>query len=97
MNDNQKISKIILASLKRFNPEIIGLFGSYSRNENKEGSDLDILVRFKDSISMFQLIRIENDLSEKLGIKVDLVTEGAIKNSRLKSRIEKDLQIIYKA
>ncbi|MGE0089145.1 MAG: nucleotidyltransferase family protein [Bacteroidales bacterium] len=97
MNDYQKISKIILASLKRFNPEIIGLFGSYSRNENTKNSDIDILVRFKESISMFQLIRIENDLSEKLGIKVDLVTEGAIKNTRLKSRIEKDLQIIYKA
>ena len=97
MGNYKKLSKIILNSLVKYNPEIIGLFGSYSRNENTETSDIDILVRFKESISMFQLIRIENDLSEKLGIKVDLVTEGAIKNSRLKSRIEKDLQIIYKA
>ena len=42
-------------------------------------------------------INIENTLSEKLGIKVDLVTEGAIKNDRIKKSIQKDLQIIYQA
>lgn len=42
-----------------------------------------------------QLIRLENELSEKLGIKVDLVTEGALTNAQLKKEIFKDLNIIF--
>ncbi|MCD6112464.1 MAG: nucleotidyltransferase family protein [Bacteroidales bacterium] len=97
MDKYQKINKTILSSLINYNPEMIGLFGSYSRNENKKESDIDIYVKFKESLSLLQLIRIENELSEKLGLKVDLVTEGAINNMRIKSSIEKDLKIIYRA
>ena len=97
MDRYQKLSKTILSCLDDYNPEMIGLFGSYSRNENTKDSDIDILVRFKEAISLLQLIRIENELSNKLGIKVDLVTEGAIKNDRIKSSIKKDLKIIYQA
>lgn len=97
MDKYQKINKTILSSLIHYNPEMIGLFGSYSRNENKKESDIDIYVKFKESLSLLQLIRIENELSEKFGIKVDLVTEGAINNMRIKSSIEKDLKIIYRA
>ena len=97
MNEYQKISNTILSYLINYNPDMIGLFGSYSRNENKKGSDIDILVKLKETLSLLQLIRIENELSKKLGVKVDLVTEGAVKNTRIKLSIEKDFKIIYKA
>ena len=48
MNKYQKINNTILSYLSSYNPEMIGLFGSYSRNENKEGSDIDILVKLKE-------------------------------------------------
>ena len=92
---DQNFNKIIIASLKDYNPEMIGIFGSFARNENTKKSDIDILVRFRKAISLLQLISIENSLSEKLGIKVDLVTEGAIKNKQIKTQIKKDLQVIY--
>ena len=92
---DQNFNKVIIASLKDYNPEMIGIFGSFARNENTKKSDIDILVRFRKAISLFQLIYIENNLSDKLGIKVDLVTEGAIKNKRIKTQIKKDLQVIY--
>ena len=91
----QNVNNIIISTLKEFNPERIGIFGSFARNENTPGSDLDILVKFKDGISLLQLIKLENSLSEKLNVKVDLVTEGAISNKKLKEYIQKDLQIIY--
>jgi uncharacterized protein len=91
----QNLDKIIISTLKEFNPEMIGIFGSFARNENTPGSDLDILVKFKDGITLLQLIKLENSLSEKLNIKVDLVTEGAITNKKLKEYIQKDLRIIY--
>jgi predicted nucleotidyltransferase len=92
----QNINDIIISTLKEFHPERIGIFGSFAREENKPESDMDILVKFKNGITLLQLIKLENDLSEKLGIKVDLVTEGAITNKKLKKSIQKDLKIIFK-
>jgi uncharacterized protein len=90
-----KINNIIITTLKDFYPERIGIFGSFAREENTPESDLDILVKFKKGITLLQLIKLENELSEKLGVKVDLVTEGAITNKKLKKHIKKDLKIIF--
>jgi predicted nucleotidyltransferase len=91
----QHINNIIITTLKDFDPIRIGIFGSYARNEQTKNSDIDILVKFNKGITLLQLIRIENELSEKLGIKVDLVTEGAVTNAKLKKAINKDLEIIF--
>lgn len=90
MNQSE-IKNIILSHLKEYNPVTIGIFGSFARGENKKESDLDILVEFKESPSLLTLIKLENDLSEILGIKVDLITNGALKNKRIKKSIKKDL------
>jgi predicted nucleotidyltransferase len=90
-----EIRNIIINTLQDYNPEMIGIFGSFARNENTGTSDIDILVRFKSTLSLLQLVHIENLISKQLGIKVDLVTEGAISNKILKENIQKDLQIIY--
>jgi len=77
----------ILQILKQDMPEItvrykvksMGVFGSYVRGEAKKSSDLDILVEFDQAPSLLEFIRIEDDLSERLGIKVDLVMKKALK------------------
>ena len=92
-----EIEHIILDYLRHFNLQRLGIFGSYARDEENSHSDIDLLVKFKDTPSLLQLIKIENDLSKKLGFKVDLVTEGSIKNSRIKTQIKRDLKIIYYA
>ena len=89
--DQSEIKNIILSNLKGFDPIKVGIFGSYARGDNKKGSDIDILVEFKESPSLLTLIKLENDLSQILGIKVDLVTTGALKNKRIKKSIQKDL------
>jgi uncharacterized protein len=89
--DQSQIKKIILNCLKEYDPVRVGIFGSFARGENIEGSDIDILVEFKESPSLLTLIKLENDLTDILGIKVDLVTTGAIKNDRIKKNIKKDL------
>jgi predicted nucleotidyltransferase len=70
---------------------MIGIFGSFARGENTKKSDLDILVEFKDPPSLLTLIKAENDLTDLLGIKVDIVTTGALKNKRVKKSIKRDL------
>ncbi len=89
--DQSEIKNIILSHLKGFDPIKVGIFGSFARGDNKKGSDIDILVEFKESPSLLTLIKLENDLSEILGVKVDLVTTGALKNKRIKKSIKKDL------
>lgn len=89
--DQSEVKNIILSHLKGLDPIKIGIFGSFARGDYKKGSDIDILVEFKDAPSLLTLIKIENDLSEILGVKVDLVTTGALKNKRIKKSIQKDL------
>lgn len=55
---------IIISSLKPYHPEMIGLFGSYARGENITNSDIDVLVRFQDSLSLLQLVHLENVLTQ---------------------------------
>jgi uncharacterized protein len=89
--DQSEIKNIILSHLKGFDPIKVGIFGSFARGDNKKGSDIDILVEFKEAPSLLTLIKLENDLTEILGVKVDLVTTGALKNKRIKKSIKKDL------
>lgn len=89
------LNEKIISYLSHYSPLKIGIFGSYARNENNSKSDLDILISLKTSISLLQLVRMERELSEILGVKVDLITEGALKNKKLKKYIQQDLKIIY--
>jgi predicted nucleotidyltransferase len=75
--------------------ERIGIFGSFARGENNADSDLDILIQLKERISLLKLVQIEQELSDKLGIPIDLVTENSLKNPRLKRAVERDLIRIY--
>jgi uncharacterized protein len=97
MMDRIEIENIIITQLTAFQPVRVGFFGSFARNEMTPDSDIDILVSFKNPVSLIQLIRIENSISEQIGIKVDLVTENSVRNEKLKGFINRDLQIIYNA
>lgn len=85
--------KIIIEKSKQFQPNKIGIFGSYARGENSKKSDLDILVNFKKRVNLLDLIGLEQELSEILGVKVDLVTERSV-HKNLKDQIFQDLKII---
>jgi predicted nucleotidyltransferase len=64
---------------ERYSVEKLEVFGSYVRSEQKNDSDLDILVTFKEVPSLLTFIAIENHLSDLLGVKVDLVMKDSLK------------------
>jgi predicted nucleotidyltransferase len=66
---------------ERFGVETIGLFGSYTRGEQTKKSDIDILVTFSKGaqIGFFKFLELEEFLTKKFGVKVDLVTKNALK------------------
>lgn len=55
------------------------LFGSYARGEEREDSDVDLIVKFDRSlpIGLFAFVRMHRELEERLGRKVDLVEEAS--------------------
>lgn len=65
--------------MKEYKAEVVGIFGSYARGEEKGSSDVDILVRFFEGATLFDFIGLANFLEEKLGVKVDIVSERAVK------------------
>ncbi len=92
---NKELQAKLLQYLLPYHPAMIGIFGSVARGEGQKGSDLDILIQFKGKIGLLKLVQIEQELSDKLGMPIDLVTVGSLKNPRLKKYIERDLITIY--
>ncbi len=76
---------------ERFGVVTIGVFGSFSRREQTVKSDLDILVVFSEDVPVrfFKFLELEEFLSRKLRVKVDLVTKNALK-PMLKDQILKE-------
>jgi len=64
---------------EQYNVATLEVFGSYVRREQRENSDLDILVTFSKPPSLLKFVRLENYLSDKLGVKVDLVMKDSLK------------------
>jgi predicted nucleotidyltransferase len=85
---------IIIRTIMPYHPVMIGIFGSVARGGNTEDSDIDILYRLKDTVGLFRLVRMKNDLEEKLNKKVDLVSEKYL-HPKLKQDVINDLKIIY--
>lgn len=75
----KKLKNIQSELHEKFGVSRIGVFGSYSRGDEKSESDIDILVKFDRDIDIFEFIRLNDFLADYLSKKVDLVTEDAIK------------------
>jgi predicted nucleotidyltransferase len=90
----QEVEQTLVAILKKHDASRIGIFGSRARGEARPGSDLDVLVDFTKTKSLLTLVGIEQELSEALGIKVDLLTEAAV-SPHLIDRIKAELKVVY--
>jgi uncharacterized protein len=94
--------KKLVEFCKRWKITELALFGSVLRNDFRPDSDIDLLVSFspRAKISLFDLVRMQNELKEIFGRDVDLVERRAIENSenyiRRKS-ILSNTKVIYAA
>ncbi len=90
----------ILSILKNLKSEIktkyraknLGLFGSYVKKEQKETSDIDILVEFEEDADLFHLTGLSLFLEENLNIKVDVVSKSALKKELRENILQ---EVIY--
>ena len=88
------IFKKITSILASHGAKKISIFGSYARGEPNLESDIDIIVEFSERKSLFDIVGIEQELSDELDIKVDLLTEKSI-SPYLIDGIKKEMVVIY--
>ena len=94
LNEIKKILRDHKSVLKaKYKVSTIGVFGSYVRDEHAAGSDLDILVDFSAPVSLFEFLDLEQDLSQLLRIRVDLVSRNALK-PYIGKRILDEVQLV---
>lgn len=67
------------ALAERYGVRRLRIFGSYVRGEARPDSDLDMLVEFSKPPTLFEFVRLEQELQELLGVKVDLVMPEGLK------------------
>ena len=88
-----KLSKEHIDNIKRFfnNKPVLKayLFGSYSRGDADENSDVDILVAMPEGKSLFDLVHLKLLLEDCLKRRVDIITFQSI-HRLLKKRIESE-------
>ena len=75
---------------------MVGIFGSMARGTARKKSDIDLIVYFSKRKSLLALVRLERNLSEALGRKVDLMTEASI-SPYMRTRVLKEMKVLYDA
>lgn len=93
MNRNTIVERIARA-LKEQGATKVAIFGSYARGQEKQESDVDVLVEFSERKSLLELVTIERELHEMLGIRIDLLTEKSI-SPYLIDNVRQEMQVIY--
>jgi predicted nucleotidyltransferase len=68
----------IIAAAKKHGASDIRIFGSVARGDANESSGVDFVARFEPGRSLFDQGGLLMDLRELLGVRVDLVSEGAL-------------------
>lgn len=83
MKTFEEIKKVLQKHREEFREQYglkeVGIFGSYVKGEQKEKSDIDMLIELEKPIGFVRFMRLENALSQLLGVRVEMVTRKALK------------------
>lgn len=94
-----RILRLLRAALPdlqaRYKVKSLGVFGSYVRNDATKKSDLDVLIEFDEDarLGLFEFVHIQNELSDLLGIQVDLISKGGLKPRILENVIKEVVMV----
>lgn len=92
MNRNEILEKLKNYKIQKsgkYGINNIGLFGSFSREEGDEESDIDIVIETTEP-DVFKIIHIKEELEFIFSRPVDIVRKRENMNPYLKKRIERD-------
>ncbi|BAU56246.1 nucleotidyltransferase family protein [Mucilaginibacter gotjawali] len=81
MHDLEKYQRLILPVLNRYSIKRAAIFGSAVKGMMNSNSDLDLLIEAEGGFTLFKMLKLEEELSELINRKVDLVEYSALKSS----------------
>jgi len=81
--------KAIIAISNKYHAVNIRVFGSVARGDEHKGSDVDLLVDFQPGTTLFDHVALQDELSMKLGRKVDVVSARSL-NKHLRPNVMRD-------
>ena len=90
----EELAKHIVPVLRDGGVIEASVFGSFTRGEVQADSDLDLLVRYKEKISLFDVSGLKCELEKLLGIKVDLVSKDYLKPRIKKHILQESVRIL---
>jgi predicted nucleotidyltransferase len=77
------------AEWERYDVDSLSVFGSFARDEAREGSDLDVLVEFKHEPTFDSYMGLKFYLEDLFGRRVDVVTPDGLR-SRMRTLVERE-------
>lgn len=81
MEQIEKYKNLILPILERYYIKRAALFGSIAKSSERLDSDVDLLIEPSAGFTLFQMLKLEEEISSIVKRKVDLVEYSAIKQS----------------
>lgn len=94
MTNVQSISRAVQETAQRYPIRSAALFGSYARGENREDSDVDILIETEGSFSLLDAARFRRELSEALDVDIDVISKRSLEGSFARHVLD-DQVILY--
>ena len=81
MSQIEKYQQIILPVLKRYLIKRAAIFGSFAKDNTTTESDLDLLIEPDKNFTIFKMLQLEEEISNLINRKVDIVEYNALKLS----------------
>ena len=94
MQELEKYQRLILPVLKRYFIKRAAIFGSLAKGNLGIDSDVDLLIEPERDFTIFKLLKLEEEISEIIKRKVDLVEYSAIKPSIRKEVLASAISIL---
>ena len=91
----EEIKRKVIPILIKHNVKRAGIFGSYVRGEQKNKSDVDILVEVNKEVDLIDFIRLKNTLERTVKKKVDLVEYDCIRKEIKQNILKEEIPIIW--
>lgn len=94
MQEIEKYQQLILPVLKRYFIKRAAIFGSAAKGNMHADSDVDLLIEAEQGFTLFKMLKLEEEISELIKRKVDLVEYSALKPSIRKEVLLSSITIL---
>lgn len=78
---------------RKYGVKSLAVFGSMARGDDREGSDVDVLVEFEGPATFSNFMGLKLDLEDLVGRRVDLLTPRCL-SPRMQTEIDREAVLV---